>query len=110
MVETKITRDHLDIEEWVVNHGGRPAKEEGTFGELRVDFEEAEALERIDWDDFFEILDAENLAMEYEESINGDRPQSEKYDFVLASRDTPEDLPETEMDDEHVMANTEETN
>jgi len=111
MADTKTTRDHEEIEDWIVDHGGLPAREAGSFAELRVDFEGLDDLEELSWKEFFEILDSENLAMEYEEEqIGGDsRPPSEKYDFIVETRNSSQDVSGTEMDEESVKANTEET-
>lgn len=111
MVDTKTTRDHDEIEEWITDHGGVPAREAGSFGELRVAFEGLDGLEELSWKEFFEILDSEDLEMEYEEEeIGGDsRPPSEKYDFIVKARTTSQDVSGTEMDDEKIQSNMEET-
>ena len=106
MAETATTRDPDEIEDWVVNHGGLPAREPGSFAELRIDFGDLDEVEHLTWDEFFEILETENLVMEYELASNSRHPR-QKYDFV--QRDLGEALAETEMDDEEVLANTEET-
>jgi len=106
MVEVMTTRDPSVIEDWILEHGGRPAREQGTFGELRVDFEDADTLEELEWGEFFDILESEGLAMEYTEE--GEMHPSEKYDFVKAEDDLTGDI-ETELDDEEVMNNVKET-
>jgi len=105
-METNTTQDPDEIEDWIFNHGGLPAKEPGSYAELRIDFGELEEAEPLTWDEFFEILDSENLMMEYELTENN-RPPNEKYEFV--QRPFEEGLAETEMDNEDVLANTEET-
>lgn len=67
--EAKKTRDHDTIRRWAEERGGRPASVRGTApegepGVLRIDFEEPEPderLEPLDWDEFFEKFDEENL-------------------------------------------------
>jgi hypothetical protein len=72
------TTDHDEIRRWVEQHQGQPASVRGTGkgepGVLRIDFPGGageDRLEHIDWDDWFEKFDAENLAFLY---------QSEKAD------------------------------
>jgi hypothetical protein len=69
------TTDHDEIRRWVDSRGGFPATVMGTesredeAGVLRVDFpgySGAGTLERIDWDDWFEKFDEENLAFVYQ--------------------------------------------
>ncbi|MFP4038600.1 MAG: hypothetical protein ACLFTA_02350 [Candidatus Nanohaloarchaea archaeon] len=109
MNDTITTRDHTEIEDWITEHGGTPSKVPETFAELRVDFEEGEKLEEISWDEFFEVLESEGLAMEYEEEPEKDtRPPSKKYDFIEEEPAVP-DEPKSEMDEEEIKANMEET-
>ena len=73
--ETKTTTDHDEIRRWVEEHGGRPARVRGTGsgegdGVLRIDFPGGageEQLEHIDWDEWFEIFDRNDLAFLYQE-------------------------------------------
>ena len=58
--------DHETIRKWAEAHGGRPAKVAtgGEGGILRLDFQEQdEHLEPIEWDEFFEIFEANELAL-----------------------------------------------
>ena len=73
--ETKTTTDHDEIRRWVEEHDGRPARVRGTGsgegdGVLRIDFPGGageDQLEHIDWDEWFEIFDRNNLAFLYQE-------------------------------------------
>lgn len=64
------TTDHDFIRRWVEERGGWPARVKGTEGKkdaglLRVDFpgySGGDSLERIEWDDWFEKFDQEELA------------------------------------------------
>src|SRR5215212_1244393 len=74
----KVTIDHDEIRRWVEQRGGRPACVKGTErGEsclLRIDFPGYSGegkLEPIDWDEFFETFDENNLAFVYQESKSG---------------------------------------
>jgi hypothetical protein len=70
MAEATTTTDHEAIRTWVEDRDGRPAAvrtgEQG--GILRIDFGDAEeALEPIEWDEFFRIFDDNNLAFLHQE-------------------------------------------
>lgn len=73
--ETRTTTDHDEIRRWVEEHGGKPARVKGTGsngdpGVLRIDFPGGagdEALEPIDWDEWFRKFDESNLAFLYQE-------------------------------------------
>ena len=72
--ESKTTTDHDDIQQWVEARGGQPAKVKGTESRgsvlLRIDYPGytgEDTLERIEWDEFFEIFDENNLAFLYQE-------------------------------------------
>ena len=76
MASAKATIDHDEIREWVETRGGHPAhvKRTGTRrgnpGVLRIDypgFSGEESLERIDWDQWFEWFDRDNLAFLYQD-------------------------------------------
>ncbi len=68
---SRTTTDHSIIKRWVEARNGLPARVHGTeedmAGLLRIRFEDADALDRIGWDDFFEKFDAEKLAFVYQE-------------------------------------------
>lgn len=65
------TRDHDEIRRWIEERGGRPSVVRATEGKsggkrggglLRIDFGEPdEALEEVDWDEFFRTFDANDL-------------------------------------------------
>ena len=55
------TTDHERIKNWAEQRGGRPAVGEG----LQIDF--AGEQEPISWDEFFQRLDQEHMAMEFED-------------------------------------------
>ena len=70
--DSETTTDHETIREWAEEHGGHPARVEGTSeddgGLLRIDFGDVdESLEEISWDEFFDEFEASDLALVYEE-------------------------------------------
>lgn len=87
--EGQRTTDHDEIQNWVEDHGGHPARVEGTGddgdGLLRVDFgDEDDDLERIEWDEFFEAFEENDLALVYQdETSDGEDSRFSK----LVSRD-----------------------
>ncbi|MGO4838602.1 hypothetical protein AB4144_40770 [Rhizobiaceae sp. 2RAB30] len=65
MSEASTTTNHADIRRWVETRKGNPAKVrgKGRGGILRIDFgEPEETLEVIEWDEFFQIFDQNDLA------------------------------------------------
>lgn len=89
MPSAKTTTDHKIIQKWAEERQGHPARVVGTGGKkdaglLRIDFEEAEAddrLEEITWDEFFEKFDKEKLAFLYTEKTK-DGEESRFFKFV----------------------------
>jgi hypothetical protein len=74
----KVTINHDEIRRWVEQRGGHPACVKGTErGDsclLRIDypgFGGEGKLEPIDWDEFFQTFDENNLAFVYQDSKNG---------------------------------------
>jgi hypothetical protein len=72
---TRTTTDHDEIRRWVEQHGGTPARVQGTAddngpGRLRIDFPAAgeDQLEHISWDEWFQKFDENNLAFQYEQT------------------------------------------
>lgn len=73
--ESNTTTDHDEIRKWAEAHGGKPAVVRGTdsantSGILRIDFPGGageDELEHIDWEDWFERFDKENLAFLYQQ-------------------------------------------
>src|SRR5690625_1572157 len=89
--ESKTTTEHDQIRKWAEQHGGKPAvvrgtDDSGTSGILRIDFPGGageDELKHIEWDDWFERFDKENLAYLYqEEKADG----SHSTFFKLVSR------------------------
>jgi hypothetical protein len=72
--ETRTTTDHDEIRRWVEQHDGSPAVVRGTgsknsLGVLRFDFPGGageDKLEHIDWDEWFDAFDSNNLALLYQ--------------------------------------------
>jgi hypothetical protein len=59
------TTNHDEIRRWIEDRQGTPSrvKDSGEGGILRVDFgEREEALEPIEWDEFFQIFEKSDLA------------------------------------------------
>jgi hypothetical protein len=73
--ESNTTTDHDEIRRWVEEHDGKPATVRGTgsngdAGILRIDFPGGagdDRLEPIEWDEWFEKFDENNLAFLYQE-------------------------------------------
>jgi hypothetical protein len=71
----KVTTDHGEIQRWVDERGGHPARVKGTQtkdspGLLRIDypgFSGEETLEQISWQAFFEGFEENKLAFLYQE-------------------------------------------
>lgn len=112
MANTIETADPDEVQDWIEERGGEPAVAKEGSGELRVNFGGSEEVEAISWKEFREILDEEELMMVYEQdSLTGsdETSPSEEYEFVRETRTTPEDTQDTEMDNEQVQDNIEET-
>ena len=69
-----VTTDHEEIRRWVEERGGNPAVVKGTESRgsalLRIDypgFSGEGKLEAIEWEEFFEIFDDNNLAFLYQD-------------------------------------------
>lgn len=74
MSAAQTTTDHERIRNWIEERGGRPSIVRATAengrsgGILRVDFGEPEPeLEEIDWDEFFEVFEDNDLAFLYQD-------------------------------------------
>lgn len=73
--ETRTTTDHDEIRRWVEEHDGQPAtvRDTGSAGEpgvLRIDFPGGageDQLEHIDWEEWFNKFDHNDLAFLYQE-------------------------------------------
>ncbi len=74
----KTTTDHDEIRRWVEARGGHPAHVAQSAGRndpgiLRIDypgFSGEDTLEPIEWDEFFEQFDRNNLAFLYQDAKN----------------------------------------
>ena len=70
MTESKTTTDHNTIKAWATERDGHPSiiRTDGKGGILRIDFGEPEAsLEKIEWDEFFQVFDSNKLTFLYQE-------------------------------------------
>jgi hypothetical protein len=81
-----LTIDHQEIRRWVEERGGRPACVKGTErGDsclLRIDypgFSGEDTLEPMDWDEFFDTFDENNLAFLYQDSKKGKESRFSKF-------------------------------
>ncbi|WFP75435.1 hypothetical protein [Mesorhizobium sp. WSM4906] len=74
MSQAKTTTNHDEIRKWVEERAGQPAvvRTKGEGGILRIDFgEPEEALESIEWDEFFRIFDENDLAFLHQDEAGG---------------------------------------
>jgi hypothetical protein len=93
MSQSQTTTDHAVIKKWIESRKGRPSvvkathgKGQGNAGLLRIDFAEPdEALEEVNWEDFFDTFDEHGLAFLYQENTASGR-KSRFSKFI--SRDT----------------------
>ncbi|MBB3236516.1 hypothetical protein [Phyllobacterium endophyticum] len=77
MSSTQSTTDHEVIRKWVEERDGTPSKVagRGEGGILRIDFGKPEEnLEKISWDDFFEVFDDRQLAFLYQDKTSDGKP------------------------------------
>ena len=85
--ESLTTTNHDEIQKWVEDRGGRPAivkgTEKGDSALLRIDypgFSGEDTLEQIEWDEFFEIFDNNELAFLYQEATeDGGKSRFSKF-------------------------------
>lgn len=77
------TTDHDEIRRWIEDRQGTPSrvKDSGEGGILRVDFgEPEEALEPIEWDEFFQIFEKSDLAfLHQDETEDGKLSRFSKF-------------------------------
>jgi hypothetical protein len=92
---SRVLTDHEEIQRWAEERGAKPAAVRGTGsdddpGIIRLDFPGYSgegSLEEMDWDEWFEKFDENNLALVVqEETANGQRSNFNK----LVSRDSIE--------------------
>lgn len=88
MSASDTTTDHDTIRKWVEDRGGRPTVVKATEdngkggGLLRIDFREKDdALDEIEWDEFFRIFDENKLAFLYQDKTK-DGKESRFSKFV----------------------------
>ena len=88
--KTKRTTDHETIRKWAEAREGKPAvisRDAGQSEMLRLDFPgyAEENLEEIDWDEWFDIFEENNLALIYQEETK----EGESSNFnKLVNRDS----------------------
>src|SRR5690606_4279973 len=78
MASAKTTTDHETIKQWVEQRGGCPARVKGTGsngdpGLLRIDytgFSGVDTLEPIEWGEFFDAFEDNQLAFLYQDEPN----------------------------------------
>ncbi len=73
-ISTEQTQDHQKIREWVEKRGGVPAvlrtSQNASIGQLRIKFDRSEDhLDEIDWDEFFDAFDKNQLTFLYQEDF-----------------------------------------
>lgn len=61
------TTDHNEIKSWIEDHKGEPAQVKDAPGLLRVRFQNEDDLEKIEWGNFFELFEENDLAFIYQE-------------------------------------------
>lgn len=87
--ESKTTKDHKKIKQWVEARDGQPAVVESTSnnseggGLLRINFPgyAEDNLKNISWNEFFEIFDNNDLKFLYQEKTK-DGGESRFFKFV----------------------------
>ena len=93
---SKVTTDHDEIRRWAEDRGAKPACVKGTgdsgdVGMIRLDFpgySGEDSLQPIEWDEWFEKFDENNLALLYQENTaHGERSNFNK----IVSRETAEE-------------------
>ncbi|MBI5264697.1 MAG: hypothetical protein HY852_23120 [Bradyrhizobium sp.] len=91
MSDSQTTTDHKVIRKWAEERKGRPATvkatedKEGHAGILRIDFDpKDDALDRIEWDEFFRKFDESDLAFLYQDRTK-DGKVSRFHKFVRRS-------------------------
>jgi hypothetical protein len=90
---SRVTTDHGEIQRWVDERGGHPARVKGTQnknspGLLRIDypgFSGEDTLEPISWQAFFEAFEENKLAFLYQEET---KDGSESRFSKLIERDS----------------------
>jgi hypothetical protein len=73
MSSARQTTDHDEIRRWIEERDGRPSrvKDSGEGGILRIDFgKPEEALEPIEWEEFFQIFEKSDLAFLHQDKTD----------------------------------------
>jgi hypothetical protein len=73
---SQVTTNHREIQQWVEERGGNPARVKGTEsknspGVLRIDypgFSGEDSLEEISWEEFFDAFEKNKLAFLYQDT------------------------------------------
>lgn len=93
MSSAQRTRNHDTIRKWIEQRKGRPSVVRATAengrkgGLLRIDFgDRDEALETIDWEEFFQIFDDNDLEFLHQDKT-ADGKESRFSKFVAAGDD-----------------------
>jgi len=99
------TIDNDEIRSWIEERGGVPATLKGALEEgdesadmLHISFDPNDAnMEEMDWEEFFERFENENLALVYDDAAT----QDEEHDFELVDRFRARDeyAPDEELPD-----------
>jgi hypothetical protein len=84
MAQSKVTTGHEEIRRFVESRGGKPAAVKGTGsdtdpGILRIDFPGgagSDDLEHLDWDEFFDKFEEQQLAFVYQEEKASGEPST----------------------------------
>ena len=86
MADAEKTTDHDAIRAWAEARGGEPAAVADTLSDgkkgaiLRIRFQDEDDLEAIEWDEFFEIFDANDLAvLLQDETADGDQSRFARF-------------------------------
>jgi hypothetical protein len=82
MASSKVTTDHDEIKAWVEERGGFPATvkrtaADGDLGILRIDFpgfSGEDSLERVDWGEWFEAFEQNELAFLHQDRTEAGEP------------------------------------
>ena len=77
------TTDHDEIRRWIEDRKGTPSRvrDSGDGGILRIDFgDPEEALEPIDWEEFFQIFEKSDLAfLHQDKTADGELSRFSKF-------------------------------
>ena len=91
-VESKRTKDHKTIKNWVEARDGKPSVVEATTdgdsnsGLLRIDFpqNDNDSLKELSWEEFFDVFDDNDIEFLYQEQTK-DGEKSNFCKFVSAN-------------------------